>query len=199
MQLVIPNWCKSLPKPKPSASKVPQRSPKFKTSIPTALACAPYTEYPRTWSSKAIYKCNVCGGTLPRRKNTCLCAHVANPRMWSTGFQANLESQIANEARCLATLNLILLLLTTLVIIWHRRNDETRICPKADSTLRTSRAVPHPSTIRALCRLTSEVERDPVHSTRYGRQRFECFACKPHSFFCHHEEPTKQYPNINNP
>ena len=43
---------------------------------------------------------------------------------------------------------------------------------KADSTLRTSRAVPHPSTIRALCRLTSEVERDPVHSTRYGRQRF---------------------------
>ena len=41
---------------------------------------------------------------------------------------------------------------------------------KADSTLRTSRAVPHPSTIRALCRLTSEVERDPVHSTRYGRQ-----------------------------
>ena len=42
---------------------------------------------------------------------------------------------------------------------------------KADSTLRTSRAVPHPSTNRALCRLTSEVERDPVHSTRYGRQR----------------------------
>ena len=42
---------------------------------------------------------------------------------------------------------------------------------KADSTLRTSRAVPHPSTIRALCHLTSEVERDPVHSTRYGRQR----------------------------
>ena len=42
---------------------------------------------------------------------------------------------------------------------------------KADSTLRSSRAVPHPSTNRALCRLTSEVERDPVHSTRYGRQR----------------------------
>ena len=42
---------------------------------------------------------------------------------------------------------------------------------KADSTLRTSRAVPHPSTNRALCRFTSEVERDPVHSTRYGRQR----------------------------
>jgi hypothetical protein len=46
-------------------------------------------------------------------------------------------------------------------------------CPvqKADSTLRSSRAVPHPSTNRALRRLTSEVKRDPVHSTRYGRQR----------------------------
>jgi hypothetical protein len=42
---------------------------------------------------------------------------------------------------------------------------------KADSTLRSSRAVPHPSTDRALRRLTSEVRRDPVHSTRYGRQR----------------------------
>ena len=42
---------------------------------------------------------------------------------------------------------------------------------KADSTLRSSQAVPHPSTNRALSRLTSEVERDPVHSTRYGRQR----------------------------
>ena len=42
---------------------------------------------------------------------------------------------------------------------------------KADSTPRTSQAVPHPSTNRALCRLTSEVGRDPVHSTRYGRQR----------------------------
>ena len=37
---------------------------------------------------------------------------------------------------------------------------------KADSTLRCSRAVPHPSTNRALRRLTSEVGRDPVHSTR---------------------------------
>ena len=42
---------------------------------------------------------------------------------------------------------------------------------KADSTLRSSQAVPHPSTNRALCCLTSEVERDPVHSTRYGRRR----------------------------
>ena len=42
---------------------------------------------------------------------------------------------------------------------------------KADSTLRSSRAVPHPSTNRALRRLTSEVRGDPVHSTRYGRQR----------------------------
>ena len=42
---------------------------------------------------------------------------------------------------------------------------------KADSTLRSSQAVPHPSTDRALSRLTLEVERDPVHSTWYGRQR----------------------------
>ena len=42
---------------------------------------------------------------------------------------------------------------------------------KADSTLRSSQAVPHPSTDRALRCLTSEVERDPVHSTRYGRRR----------------------------
>ena len=42
---------------------------------------------------------------------------------------------------------------------------------KADSTRRSSRAVPHPSTNRALRRLTSEVRRDPVHSTRYGRQQ----------------------------
>ena len=44
--------------------------------------------------------------------------------------------------------------------------------PKADSTLRSSRAVPHPSTNRALRRFTSEVGRDPVCSTRYGRQRY---------------------------
>ena len=42
---------------------------------------------------------------------------------------------------------------------------------KAGSTLRSSRAVPHPSTNRALRRLASEVGRDPVYSTRYGRQR----------------------------
>ena len=45
---------------------------------------------------------------------------------------------------------------------------------KAGSTQRSSRAVPHPSTNRALRRLTSEVGRDPVHSTRYGRQRCCC-------------------------
>ena len=51
------------------------------------------------------------------------------------------------------------------------RAAATRATAKADSTLRCSQAVPHPSTNRALCRLTSEVKRDPVHSTRYGRQR----------------------------
>ena len=42
---------------------------------------------------------------------------------------------------------------------------------KADSTLRCSQAVPHPSTNQALGSLTSEVRRDPVYSTRYGRQQ----------------------------
>ena len=42
---------------------------------------------------------------------------------------------------------------------------------KADSTRRSSQAVPHPNTNRALRRLTSEVRKNPVHSTRYGRQR----------------------------
>ena len=44
---------------------------------------------------------------------------------------------------------------------------------KADSTQRSSQAVPHPSTNRALRCLTSEVEKDPVHSTRYGRRRMQ--------------------------
>ena len=52
-----------------------------------------------------------------------------------------------------------------------RRLADTVPCSKrkAGSTLRSSRAVPHPSTNRALRRL--EVGRDPVHSTRCGRQR----------------------------
>ena len=49
--------------------------------------------------------------------------------------------------------------------------EATRKKAKADSTLRSSQAVPHPSTDRALRCLTSEVKRDPVHSTRYGRRR----------------------------
>ena len=52
------------------------------------------------------------------------------------------------------------------------RPDPGCVLEKASSTLRSSRAVPHPSTNRALRRLTSEVGRGPVHSTRYGRQRW---------------------------
>ena len=52
---------------------------------------------------------------------------------------------------------------------------------KAGSTLRSSRAVPHPSTNQALRRLTSEVGRDPVYSTRYGRQR-EMYPEMRHTF-----------------
>jgi hypothetical protein len=43
--------------------------------------------------------------------------------------------------------------------------------PNADSTLRASRAFPHPSADRALRRVSSEVRRDPARSTRHGRQR----------------------------
>jgi hypothetical protein len=60
---------------------------------------------------------------------------------------------------------------STLMKHWQASNI------KADSTLRSSQAVPHPSTNRALCRLTSEVERDPVLSTWYGRQR-NAYKCK---------------------
>ena len=63
------------------------------------------------------------------------------------------------------------------------------VMTKAGSTLRTSQAVPHPSTIRALCRLTSEVRRDPVHSTRYGRQRgwriCKMLFCEPQEVWLH--------------
>ena len=61
---------------------------------------------------------------------------------------------------------------------WRDVHGAEEECAKADSTLRSSQAVPHPSTNRALRRLTSEVERDPVHSTRYGRQR-ECMTQSP--------------------
>ena len=59
---------------------------------------------------------------------------------------------------------------------------QTLVWEKADSTLRSSQAVPHPSTSRALCRLTSEVGRDPVHSTRYGRRRKTAHAAETVSF-----------------
>ena len=52
---------------------------------------------------------------------------------------------------------------------WKKHNQTE----KADNTLRSSQAVPHPSTDRALRRLTSEFERDPVYSTWYGRQRMK--------------------------
>ena len=42
---------------------------------------------------------------------------------------------------------------------------------KANSTLRASRAVPHPSTDRAFHRLTSEFRWDRVYSMKYGRWR----------------------------
>ena len=57
-----------------------------------------------------------------------------------------------------------------------RRSVETRAEAsetegKADSAMMSSQAVPRPSTNGTLRRLISEVRRDPVRSTRYGRQR----------------------------
>ena len=57
------------------------------------------------------------------------------------------------------------------VIVRHLADTLPCSTRRAGSTLRSSRAVPHPSTDWALRRFTSEVGRDPVHSTRYGRQR----------------------------
>ena len=56
---------------------------------------------------------------------------------------------------------------------WHPQEGGQN--QKASSTLKSSRAVPHPSTNRALRRLTSEFGRDPVHSTRYGRWQYIVF------------------------
>ena len=64
---------------------------------------------------------------------------------------------------------------------WYRGRAQqpakmSTVGKKADSTLRSSQAVPHPSTNRALRRLTLEVGRDPAHLARYGRQRMSiCF------------------------
>ena len=54
---------------------------------------------------------------------------------------------------------------------------------EASSTLRTSRAVTHPGTIRALRSLTSEFGWDPVHSTQYGRWRNAHLLLRYHSLY----------------
>ena len=66
-----------------------------------------------------------------------------------------------------ASVYLYLLCASPLECLCNKSKDRR----KADSTLRTSRAVPQTIPHRALFRVTSEVERDPVHSARYGRQR----------------------------
>ena len=85
------------------------------------------------------------------------------PCRGETKFDQNVGESDTGTSRCTLTTSG-----ADQLIIWK--------IAKADSTLRSSRAVPHPSTDRALRRLTSEVRRDPVHSTRYGRQRIWCFA-----------------------
>ena len=66
---------------------------------------------------------------------------------------------------------------------------------KADSTLRCSQAVPHPSTNRALRRLTSEVGRDPVYSTRYGRRR-NTISHIPGMMLCRRPRPPINHPPL---
>ena len=80
--------------------------------------------------------------------------------MSNKGFEVKQRAVLSNEASHLERLSFI-----------SRNNAQAVRKGKADSTQRCSRAVPHPSTNRALRRLTSEVRRDPVRSTRYGRQR----------------------------
>ena len=93
------------------------------------------------------------GTTLPfPNRNSCANQSV---RLRTTMRRTPFAPPLAIHPCALSTFNLV----------------KTRICGKADSTLRSSQAVPHPSTNRALCCLTSMVERDPVHSTRYGRRR----------------------------
>ena len=65
-----------------------------------------------------------------------------------------------------------------------RKERTTGERKNADSTLRCSQAVPHPSTNQALGSLTSEVRRDPVYSTRYGRQRIQLNSTQLHKQMC---------------
>ena len=79
----------------------------------------------------------------------------------------------------------------------------------------SSQAVPHHSTSQALGCLTSEVGRDLVFSTRYGRQRYGCFSpryvqlkvqakvvvllCVHKQRFCHTNFLNRQKPKDFNP
>ena len=82
-------------------------------------------------------------------------------------FSISLSLSLTTTSRGLC-ISLYLLCASPLECLCNKSKDR---CIAGGSSLRTSLAVPHSSTNRALCRFTSEVERDPVHSTRYGRQR----------------------------
>ena len=66
---------------------------------------------------------------------------------------------------------------------------------KANSTLRASRAVPHPSTDRAFRRLTSEFGWDRVYSTKYGRWRKQLLPAEQKSG--HKKKPSQKRKNFN--
>ena len=94
-------------------------------------------------------------------------------------FGVRLSNSVGQRTPELANSGAFLVLVLTLLPHPHKLLQKKAVAQggeKASSTLRSSRAVPHPSTNRALRRLTSEFGRDPVHSTRYGRWRHPMFA-----------------------
>ena len=132
---------------------VPARVPSSRSDKPVSRSC------PQAEANQAAspFKPRVQTCTTQRAKGT-----YAGPPCWPRRAAASAQKLTAPEERASG---------------WSTSRPQV-LNPagggqgaKADSTRRSSRAVPHPSTNRALRRLTSEFRRDPVHSTRYGRQR----------------------------
>ena len=125
----------------------------------------------RDWQTEMVTLFDLCVSSLRRGHDNLLCISsilMDDPRRESTTVNVD------NWRTCEFFVNS-----PTRLCVEARMVNEFSIAPakcacparKADSTLRCSQADPHPSTNRALRRPTSEVRRDPVYSTRYGRQR----------------------------
>ena len=104
---------------------------------------------------------------IPKRHE----AAEAPPRIrlsrWKTfiWYRSHFGSKVLKEAMRSRSL-----LFWRVRLLWKTKPGGRRT-QKANSTLRASRAVPHPSTDRAFRRLTSEFGWDRVYSTKYGRWR----------------------------